>query len=162
MKKGTRREVTTIITTKEDPSREDRREAVITAGTNRMPGSILLASPGGKCPRTAMSKPLINITQIEDLRPTWTPGCKEEDNRRYRELLQYMEDKRIEAREMLKQEKDRKKEAKQEEDSWKLLRTSTQFLTEKDWVWKQRRIEELERIREEEKKDRLSVVREKK
>ena len=37
-----------------------------------------------------------------------------------------------------------------------------EFLKEKEWGWRQRRIEEIERIHEEEKKDRLAVVREKK
>ena len=58
----------------------------------------------------------------------WVQGCKEEDNRSYRELLQYMEDKRTEARERLAQEEGRKKEAKQMEDSWALLRLSMNFL----------------------------------
>ena len=159
-KKESKGEATT--TTKEDYRDEDGREAVITACMNRMPGSRLQASQGGRCPRTAINNIITNITIVEDQKPTWVPGCKEEDNKRYRELLKYMEDRRLEARELLRRDEDRKKEAKQKKDSWDLLRTSMEYLKEKEWGWRQRRIEEIERIREEEKRDRLAVVKEKK
>ena len=80
----------------------------------------------------------------------------------YRELLQYMEDKRKEARERLIQDDGRKEKARRKEDSWALLRLSTNFLKEQEGGWRQRRIEECDKIREEEKRDRLAVVREKK
>jgi hypothetical protein len=43
-----------------------------------------------------------------------------------------------------------------------LLRLSMNYLKEKDGAWRQRRIEECDKIREEEKIDRLAVTREKK
>ena len=76
---------------------------------------------------------------------------KEEDYKRYRELLQYMEEKRKEARERLREDDGRKKEARRKEDSWALLRLSMNFLKEKEGGWRQRRIEECDRIREEER-----------
>ena len=72
-----------------------------------------------------------------------------------------MEEKRKEARERLREDDGRKKEARMKEDSWALLRLSMNFLKEKEGGWRQRRIEECDRIREEEKRDRLAVVREK-
>ena len=144
-----------------------------------MPGSILQASQGGPCPRTTNLTPVINITNFEvqgeddhqdrqeegakgDAKPRWVQGGKEEDNRRYRDLLQYMEDKRKEDKDRLSQEEDKKKEAKKKQDSWALLRLSISYLKEKEGAWRQRSIEECDRIREEEKKDRLAVVKEKK
>ena len=59
------------------------------------------------------------------------------------------------------QDEGRKKEAKHLEDSWALLRLSMNFLKENEGGWRQRRIEECDKIREEEKRDRLAVVREK-
>ena len=73
-----------------------------------------------------------------------------------------MEERRKEARELLRIEEGRKKEAKKKEESWAFLRTSIAFLKEQEWKWKQRQIEEVERIKEEEKADRLAVLREKK
>ena len=72
-----------------------------------MPGSILQASQGGPCPRTTNLTSVINITNFEvqgeddhqdrqeegakgDAKPRWVQGGKEEDNRRYRDLLKYM------------------------------------------------------------------------
>ena len=137
-------------------------KAVHTACIDRMPGSTLQASTGGRCPRTVYKCTITNTNNIEDQKPTWIKDCKEEDNQRYRELLRYMEDRRVEARENLKREEDRKREASQKKDRWKLLRPSIEFLKEKEWRWRQRRIEEIEKIKEEEKKDRLAVIRKKK
>jgi hypothetical protein len=97
-----------------------------------MPGSILLASQGGTCPRTIISNPDTNTLkleveggseavkedhhhgagqqQIEDKQadtPSWVKGGKEEDNQRYRDLLQYMEEKRTDARNMLAADEER-------------------------------------------------------
>ena len=60
----------------------------------------------------------------------WVPGSKDEDKQRYRELMKYMEEKRMEAKELLKEEKERKETAKKREESWKLLRLSIDFLRE--------------------------------
>jgi hypothetical protein len=48
------------------------------------------------------------------------------------------------------------------EESFKLLRLCITFLREKEDKWRVRKIEECERIREEEKRDRLAVCKEKK
>ena len=66
----------------------------------------------------------------------WVPGSKEEDKQRYRELMRYMEEKRVEAKELLKEEKERKETAKRKEESWKLLRMSIDFLKENEEGWK--------------------------
>jgi hypothetical protein len=92
----------------------------------------------------------------------WVKGSTEEDNRRYRELMDYMEEKRLEARELLKAENDRKARAKKKESSWALLRLSMAYLREHEEGWRVRKMKEFDRIREEEKEDRLAIVREKK
>ena len=46
--------------------------------------------------------------------------------------------------------------------NWDLLRVSMEFLRENDAQWQTRRIEEVDRIKEEEKKDRLAICKEKK
>ena len=94
--------------------------------------------------------------------PVWTVGAKEDDNRRYRDLLKYMKDRRIEARERQQEDEDRKLRAMKREESFKLLRLCITFLREKEDKWRVRKIEECERIREEEKRDRLAVCKEKK
>jgi hypothetical protein len=100
--------------------------------------------------------------QEEELEMRWVLFGKEDDNRRYRELLQYMEERRKEDRERLSKEEEKKREAKRKMDSWALLRLSMGYLKEKDGAWRQRKIEECDRIREEEKRDRLAITREKK
>ena len=100
--------------------------------------------------------------QGQDETPIWIKGSKEDDNKRYRDLLKYMEEKRKEDRERLSLEEGKKKEAKKKADSWALLRLSMKYLKEKDVAWRQRRIEECDKIREEDKRDRLAVAREKK
>ena len=83
-------------------------------------------------------------------------------NDRYRSFLAYMEEKREEARVRLKEDEDRKDAARKKEESWELMKEAVRFLKEKKDGWRERRIEECERIREEEKKDRLALVKEKK
>ena len=78
------------------------------------------------------------------------------------ELMDYMEEKRLEARELLKAENDRKARAKKKESSWALLRLSMAYLREHEEGWRVRKMKEFDRIREEEKEDRLAIVREKK
>ena len=48
------------------------------------------------------------------------------------------------------------------EANWSLLRESISFLKENEDGWQQRRIKEVDRIKEEEKKDRLEICKEKK
>ena len=59
-------------------------------------------------------------------------------------------------------DEERMKEARQKEATWELMRASISFLKEKDGVWRSRRIEECNKIKEEEKRDRLAVVKMKK
>ena len=54
------------------------------------------------------------------------------------------------------------KGARRKEATWELLRTSISFLKEKEWIWRSRKIAECERIKEEEKRDRFTVVKIKK
>ena len=92
----------------------------------------------------------------------WVQGSLEDDKQRYRDLMAYMEEKRVEAKELLREERERKEIAKKKEESWTLLRMSISFLKQNEEGWKLRKMKECERIREEEKQDRLALAREKK
>ena len=92
----------------------------------------------------------------------WVKNAGSEENKRYLSFLAYMEEKREEARQALKEDKDRKEEAKKKEMSWALMREATAYIKDNTDKWRVRRIEEEERIKEEEKRDRLAVVAEKK
>ena len=85
----------------------------------------------------------------------WIQGATSEDNERYRVFLAYMEEKREEARMRIQEDEDRKREAKSKEDSWQLMKEAVSFLRTNADKWRERRIEECERIRKEEKEDRL-------
>ena len=52
----------------------------------------------------------------------------------------------------------RKMTAKKREEHWHLLRLSIEYLKQQETKWMTRRIAECERIKEEEKKDRLAIV----
>ena len=70
------------------------------------------------------------------------PGANTEDNRRYKEFLEYSEERRQEAK-MLRSETDaRKSEAKSKEETWHLMRTSIEYLKNNEDKWRCRRIEE--------------------
>ena len=86
----------------------------------------------------------------------------EEDNKRYRLFLTYMEERREESRILMQKENERKEEAKKKKESWELMRKCIDFLKADGDRWRERKIKECDRIREEEKKDRLAVVRVKK
>ena len=60
------------------------------------------------------------------------------------------------------EEENRKKDAKKKEESWALMRESVAFLRTIADKWRERRIDECDKIREEEKKDRLAIAKEKK
>ena len=64
----------------------------------------------------------------------------------------------------MRQEEDeeRKRDAQRKERSWSLLRTSMEYLKEKEECWQQRKIREVDKIKEEEKRDRLAICKEKK
>ena len=60
------------------------------------------------------------------------------------------------------EDEDRKKRALAKEKAWEMMRESVNFLKSNEERWRTRRIEECDRIREEEKRDRLAIAREKK
>ena len=93
---------------------------------------------------------------------TWVKDAQEDDNDRYVRLMQYMEEKREEARMKLQEDEQRKADAKRKEERWAMLRESVRILRENTDKWRIRRIDECERIKEEEKKDRLALVQVKK
>ena len=92
----------------------------------------------------------------------WVQGGQEEDNQRYREFLTYCEERRTSWSRLMEEESARKEEAKRKEEHWKLLRESIKYLRENEENWQLRRIQEVTRIKEEEKIDRLAIVKEKK
>ena len=162
---------------------DDENKAVTSACLNRMPGPIVQAPPGGTSPRTINNLHVSNHHQhterLEIIREegakqesqdeqslegqaVWVQGSMEEDKKRYRDLMAYMEEKRVEAKEQLKEEKERKEIAKKKEESWTLLRMSITYLKENEEGWRIRKMKECEKIKEEEKKDRLALAREKK
>ena len=53
-----------------------------------------------------------------------------------------MEEKRQEAKMLLQKEDDKKKEAKEKEARWALLRESMAFLRENSNTWQERKVEE--------------------
>jgi hypothetical protein len=81
-------------------------------------------------------------------------GRREEDNRRYRDILKYCENRREEKRVLQEADKSRKEDAKRREEHWLLLRLCVKELMEGEQKWTARRIEECERINEE----RLAIV----
>ena len=93
---------------------------------------------------------------------TWVEGGTEEDNKRYLEFLRYCEEQREESLRRREEDEDRKKRALAKEKAWEMMRESVNFLKSNEERWRTRRIEECDRIREEEKRDRLAIAREKK
>jgi hypothetical protein len=89
-------------------------------------------------------------------------GAHADDNQRYKEFLMHMEERREEARERLIKEEERKRMARKKEESWSLMRVAVNFLRENTDKWRERKIEECDRIREENKRDRLAVSKQKK
>ena len=88
-------------------------------------------------------------------------GGTDEDNQRYREFLRYCEEQREESLRRREEDEDRKKRALAKERAWEMLRESVNILKSNEERWRTRRIDECERIKEEEKRDRLAIVREK-
>ena len=93
---------------------------------------------------------------------TWAKGASEEDNRRYKAFLAYMEEKREESRRILREGEEKKRKGREKEARWDLMKEAVKFLKENSDSWRERRIEECERIRLEEKEDRFAVIRMKK
>ena len=72
----------------------------------------------------------------------WVQGSLEEDKKRYRDLMEYMEEKRVEAKEQLREERERKEIAKKKEECWTLLRMSISYLKQNEEGWKMRKMKE--------------------
>ena len=89
-------------------------------------------------------------------------AADEEDNKIYKKFLSYCEERREDLRLRIEADEDRMKDARRKEATWELLRTSISFLKEKEGVWRSRKIAECDRIKEEEKRDRLAVAKIKK
>ena len=73
-----------------------------------------------------------------------------------------MEKKREETRLVMKEREERRVEAKRKEDTWALMKEAITYLKVNTEGWVERRSREVERIREEEKLDRLAVIKQKK
>ena len=63
-----------------------------------------------------------NKEEQREKEEVWLKGGREEDNKRYREFLQYCEQKREENKIWKEEEDKRKDKAMGKEDHWKLLR----------------------------------------
>ena len=154
----------------------------------RLPTPKVWASPGGSCPRTPSNLSSTNTVTLEETDKeyqdpddlahhgdhhaqedvqgeqgekegeAWIQGAGDEENERYKSVLEYCEKRRIELRAKIEEDEERMKEARRKEDTWMLLRESITFLKSKEVIWRTRRLEECSRIREEEKRDRLAVV----
>ena len=93
---------------------------------------------------------------------TWVAGGTEEDNKRYLEFLRYCEEMREESLRRREEDEERKRRALAKEKAWEMMRESITFLKTHEEKWRTRRIVECNRIKEEEKIDRLAIAREKK
>ena len=85
-----------------------------------------------------------------------------EEKEKYKRFLEYCEEKRREWRKQEEEDTARKEDAKRKEENWKLLRESISFLKKNESKWQHRKIKEVERIKNEEKADRLAISRQKK
>ena len=80
---------------------------------------------------------------------TWVAGGTEEDKKRYLEFLRYCEEMREESMRRREEDEDRKRRALAKEKAWDMMRESINFLKNHEETWRTRRIEECDRIREE-------------
>ena len=96
--------------------------------------------------------------QSKDDEATWVRGGKEDDNQRYRDFLKYCEEKREERKRELEIDRSRKEDAQRKENHWKLLRACIESMKENEIKWTTRKIKECERIKKEEKRDRLAIA----
>ena len=157
----------------------------------RMPGSIAQAAQGGTFPSKEIIIPAININNFKLKQPalSWPQeedkqGVVEEEEKecieekeegllvkgmmdtekreKYSQFLAYCEERRTDWRKQEEEDKARKETQMRKEEHWKLLRESVAFLKENERHWQQRRIKEVDRIKEEDKIDRLAVCKQKK
>ena len=99
---------------------------------------------------------------LRDDEGTWILGATSEENEKYKIFLKYCEERREETRLEQQGDEERMRQVDAKREHWSLLRESISYLKEKDSSWRQRRIQEASRIREEEKSDRLAIIAEKK
>ena len=91
----------------------------------------------------------------------WVLGGSSEENERYRAFLKYCEEMREEKKRQISEDEGRKAEARRKENIWSLLKESIKYLRENEVSWQHRKIGEIERIKAEERQDRLAIVNEK-
>ena len=100
--------------------------------------------------------------QGEEEKGTWVEGAGDEDNQRYRNFLAYCEERREETKRMMEGDEERKRESKRKREVWDLMRESMEFLRKNKEKWRERKLGETKMIKEEDKRDRLAVAKEKK
>ena len=84
-------------------------------------------------------------------------GWEGEDNARHRLFLLYCEERRQESKQRQEDDEERMRIADRKRNSWDMLRVSMEFLRKNDTKWQTRKIEEVDRIKEEEKTDRMAI-----
>ena len=85
----------------------------------------------------------------------WVEGADDREKDTYKEFLRYCEARRNAWHAQEKEDQERRMEAGRREEHWRLLRESVRFLKENEKGWQQRKIKEVDRIKEEEKDERL-------
>ena len=125
------------------------------SANNQFVNSINLEEPEDEPPEVQEDLEKESSLEQEGI---WSKGASEEDNRRYRTFLTYMEEKREESRRILREGEDKKRKGREKEARWDLMKEAVKFLKENSDSWRERRIEECERIRLEEKEDRFAVI----
>ena len=84
---------------------------------------------------------------------------REEDNTRYTLLLLFCEERRQENKQRQEDDEERMRIADRKKYSWDMLRVSMDFLRKNDAKWQTIKLAEVDRIKEEEKKDRLAICK---
>ena len=137
-----------------------------------MPGPIVQAQTGGTCPRAPTrltpSKEIISkvVTSGESSSgqhpgqhegrdaPIYVKGASAEANLAYGDFLTYMEQRRAEARDRLNEDEEGKRRAEKRERSWHLLRESICYLEKNSEKWRQRRLKEVDKVKQEDEADK--------
>ena len=163
-----------------DPGDPDEQEAgevsCAISMKERMPSSIVWAARGGIAPKERECASRLITTNFHESakedadarempresKEDWIRGAGEEDNERYKKFLAYCEEWREERRARIDEENGRKRSARRKELAWEMLRESIRLIKENEGAWGSRKSKECERIKEEERMDRLAIVAEKK
>ena len=75
--------------------------------------------------------------------------------------MKYCEERREEAKQRDEADDERKRGAKSKEEHWQLLSLCIKEIKDNDEKWTTRKIEECDRIKEEDKRDRLAIANDK-